>query len=375
MRAFVVYLPSGVRYWTVLDDDLRPHPAANAFLHHVRLGRDGAESTTQAYAASIALFLTWCAETGVDWPEGGRRLSWFMTWLTAVPSVRPGGAARPRGPRRVNAILAAVREFAKHAVAAGDAPPDLLTALYEQGDDRWYPHELRPEAGGITARPRPRHRVHAPETPSAIAADADVVALLRACRSARDRFIVLALGRLGLRRGEVAGLRRGDVHAVAEATSLGCPIAREHLHVHRRENNGNRAWAKSRQPRAVPMDRLVVQSYDQYLIERAACPAAADCDFLLVNLFRAPLGAPIRLGAINELLAGLSRRAGLTAAIHPHMMRHSFATNLSATGTALDEAQALLGHANPTSTQIYFHPSPDRLRAAVDRVPNPGATP
>lgn len=54
MRAFAVQLPSGCRYWTVLDDDLRPHPDADAFLQHVRPGPDGAESTTQAYATSIA---------------------------------------------------------------------------------------------------------------------------------------------------------------------------------------------------------------------------------------------------------------------------------------------------------------------------------
>jgi len=40
MRAFVVRLPSGVRYWTVLDNGLRPHPEADAFLQYVRLGRD-----------------------------------------------------------------------------------------------------------------------------------------------------------------------------------------------------------------------------------------------------------------------------------------------------------------------------------------------
>ena len=152
MRAFVVRLPSGVRYWTVLDDELRPHSQADAFLQFVRLGRDGAESTTQAYATSIALFLTWCAETGVDWPDGARRLGWFITWLTNVPSVRPEGPVRTRGPRRVNAVLAAAREFAKHAVSVGAAPSDLLAALYEQNDDRWLPHELRHESGTVASR-------------------------------------------------------------------------------------------------------------------------------------------------------------------------------------------------------------------------------
>jgi site-specific recombinase XerD len=121
------------------------------------------------------------------------------------------------------------------------------------------------------------------------------------------------------------------------------------------------------------MDGLVVQAYDQYLLQRNLCPAAAANDFLLVNLFRPPIGAPLRVGAVNELLNALSHRAGLKNPIHPHMLRHHFATNLAATGAALDETQDLLGHANPASTQVYFHPSAKRLRDAVDRVPPPGA--
>ena len=61
MRAFPVRLPSGARYWTVLDEDLAVVPVADGFLRQVRFGRDGAESTTKSYAHSIALFLRWCA--------------------------------------------------------------------------------------------------------------------------------------------------------------------------------------------------------------------------------------------------------------------------------------------------------------------------
>ena len=50
MRAFPVRLPSGVRYWTVLDEDLTVVAEADAFLRHVRFGRDGSELTTRSYA-------------------------------------------------------------------------------------------------------------------------------------------------------------------------------------------------------------------------------------------------------------------------------------------------------------------------------------
>jgi integrase/recombinase XerD len=89
----------------------------------------------------------------------------------------------------------------------------------------------------------------------------------------------------------------------------------------------------------------------------------------------------MRPGALNELLADLSRRAGLERQVHPHMLRHSFGTSLMAAGGTLDETQLLLGHAAITSTQAYLHPSQERLRAAVERMgvlrplPNPGGDP
>jgi integrase/recombinase XerD len=136
----------------------------------------------------------------------------------------------------------------------------------------------------------------------------------------------------------------------------------------RRRTNVNGAWAKSRRSRAVPVDDLLVRAYDTYVFERDRCRPARDCDFVLVNLFHPPLGAPMRPGAINELLSELSRRAQLPRAVHPHLLRHGFASNVMDAGGAVDEAQELLGHARVGSTQVYLHPCDKRLRAAVDRV-------
>ena len=99
-------------------------------------------------------------------------------------------------------------------------------------------------------------------------------------------------------------------------------------------------------------------------------PAAAGSDFVFVNLFRAPLGAPVRLDAVNGLVTAACARAGIVA-LHPHQLRHAFASNVLDAGGALEEAQDLLGHASVTSTQVYAHPDPARLRAAVDAVPSP----
>jgi site-specific recombinase XerD len=377
LRAFLVRLPSGVRYWTVLDEGtLMPVPEADDFLRHVRFGRDQAESTTATYAAAVKLYLLWCARTRLDWRDAAGRLGTFMFWLRHATgdghsTVVPGREQKPvRGPRRVNAVLAGVREFLKHQVSVGAAPVEILRMLYEVSDDRDLPAEVRGEASGVRYYAKIRHRAAVPRTPVDLASDVEVLGLLRACRSARDRFLVLLRGRAGLRRSEAVGLHREDIHFVVDASHLGCRVRGSHLHVMRRENV-NGAWAKSRRGRAVPADFLVVQAYDQYAVERAGRPDGAGSDFVLVNLFGLPVGAPMKPGAVNELLTRLSRRAGLDRVVHPHALRHAFATNVVAAGAAIDEVRELLGHASVISSQVYLHPSPDRLRAAVDRVSSP----
>ena len=80
-------------------------------------------------------------------------------------------------------------------------------------------------------RMRARHRLREPETAVDRASDEEIVALLGGCCSARDRLIVLLMARAGLRRGELCGLRRSDVHLLLDSRPLGCETGRAHLHV------------------------------------------------------------------------------------------------------------------------------------------------
>src|SRR6266536_6109603 len=208
MRAFLVRLPSGARYWTVLDEDLTVVAVADGFLRQVRFGRDGAESTTKSYANSIALFLRGCARTGRAWQAGVEQLGLFITWLThaarqtssaggetagsAVVLAGPG-AAPARSPSRINGVLSAVRGMVVHAVAAGQAPGHLVPLLYEVADDRDLPAAARGEDAGTGWRMRARHRLHEPDTRVDRAGDSDVVAVLGACGWARGRLIVLLM--------------------------------------------------------------------------------------------------------------------------------------------------------------------------------------
>ena len=264
VRAFPVSLPSDVKYWTVLDDDLAVVGEPDAFLRHVRFGRDQSESTTRAYAGSIALFLRWCARTGRHWHDGVGQFGLFITWL-------------------------------RHA---------------------------GPQVSGLETEP-----------------GAEVLT--------------------GPGQSPVRSERRSDVHLLPDSSALGCAVTGAHLHVVRRDNP-NGAWAKSRRQRAVPADFLVVQAFDAYEFERMAVPEAAVSDFVLVNLARDPVGAPIRPDAVNALIAAAGRRAGLARPISPHQLRHAFGSNVEGRGVASDA----------TFRSSREHALPAAQRAAL-RCPRP----
>ncbi|ALV33239.1 recombinase XerD [Streptomyces sp. CdTB01] len=371
-------MPSGTRYWTVVDDNLVVMDSADRFLRELRLARDRAESTTKSYAEGVSLFLRWCVRTGRDWRTAARDMGLFMLWLKWTPgdggqhvTVMPGPGSKPvRGESRINKVLTAVRMFLAHAVVNKVVPTWVLEQLYELGDDRDLPYEARGENGGLRYRLRARHRLQEPETDIDRASDEEIVAMFLACRSARDRLILLLLARVGLRRGQTAGLHRTDLHLLMDSRSLGCAIEGAHLHVVRRQNENN-AWSKRRASVWFPVDFLTVQAFDQYAVERFELLGASGSDFFLVNLFRPPYGSPVTPDAIGELVESLARRAGLDRPISPHMCRHAMASNVADAGGSLDEVQALLGQKNPASARPYLHPKAARLREAVERVPSP----
>ena len=190
--------------------------------------------------------------------------------------------------------------------------------------------------------------------------------LLGACGCDRDRLLVLLLWRCGLRLSEALGLRREDLHLLASSTHVGCEIPGAHVHVIRRESNDNGAVAKSRWPRVVPASAEVADAYAAYRWERQDVVGAAGNDLVFVNLTAGKVGAGWTPASVEDLFRRLSRRIGFRA--RPHMLRHSFGTELTEAGVALDVVQMLMGHAWISSTQVYVHPSWERMRTAVDRL-------
>ena len=216
------------------------------------------------------------------------------------------------------------------------------------------PRRRAARTGGWRWRMRARHRLHEPETaggPGQLTRRSS--RCCGACRSARDRLIVLLMARAGLRRGEVCGLRRSDVHLLADSRPLGCEVARAHLHVVRREDNPNGAWAKSRRQRAVPLDFLVGAGV-RHLRVRAD-------DGCRRPRRRLRAGEPVPRPGRRADAPGRGRRAaaprpragpGWPRPVTPHQLRHAFGSNVADAGCGIDVVADLLGHASVSSSQV-----------------------
>jgi integrase/recombinase XerD len=355
VKALRVELTDTLAYWTVVDDNWVPVALADAYLRHLRLGADRAEGTTRTYAGDLACYLGWCEASGRDLLSGASALGMFVVMLRTTPVARAGsGQGQVRSPGRINHVLAAVRELYKHAVADRALSASVLALLFEVGDDRYMPADLRPEGSGLRYLARPRHvqRSRRAGQPVPVRRE-EVEALVRAARSWRDRFLLVLLWFCGVRVGEALGLRRSDLHLVPAAAALGCAVPGPHVHVVGRDNP-NRARAKSG-GRAVPVRAEVLSCYDRYLAERDACPAAGGCDFVLVTLRHQPSGQAMSTDTVRKWLGALSVRAGLDRVVTPHMFRHATATELLARGASIDVVKELLGHASIRSTEVYLH--------------------
>ncbi|MGO9972482.1 MAG: tyrosine-type recombinase/integrase [Solirubrobacteraceae bacterium] len=354
-------------YWTVYDGAYEPVAVADCYLRRLRFGCGRALGTTRVYAGNLALFFEFCLGSGRSLRRAAFELDRFVHFLVVTPIERGGrGQGQLRSPERINHILTSVRELYREAVARGMLDGEVLPALFsvKQGfglpvgvveDQQMMPHE----------RPRHRLRVAKRGRPQTVSIE-QFAGLMAACRTWRDRSILALLGRAGLRRGEAVSLRMSDVHLADSSRELGCSEPRPHLHVRRREDLDGGA-SKSLDPRIVPADDLLVFCLDQYLLERAAVGGAASCDRLLVNLDSAYRGRGMTPDRVGALLSSLSRRAGLDAAVTPHQLRHSFASELEAAGAGLVLIGELLGHRQITSTQVYVQPGAAALRAAVER--------
>lgn len=145
----------------------------------------------------------------------------------------------------------------------------------------------------------------------------------------RDKAIFELFYSSGLRLSELTNLRVNDVNfADGLVTVIG----------------------KGNKMRMVPVGRFALDSLKEWLVERQVLNTA-EPQYLFVN----KTGKALTQRAIQYRLKHLAIKQGMACHVHPHMLRHSFASHVLQSSGDLRAVQEMLGHANISTTQIYSH--------------------
>jgi integrase/recombinase XerD len=275
--------------------------AIDTFLAHLKVERNVSPRTLDAYARDLRQL--------AEHLGGGD--------VAAISTDRLGGfflerARRGIGPRSRARALSAVRGLFRHLRQENVIAKDPTTVM----------------DGPRLHRPLPV--VLSAEQVESILAAPD----RRELRGLRDAAMIETLYATGLRVSELVSLKVTDVDLRAGFL---------------------RAWGKGRKQRLVPMGQVAVELVGEYLAARGSNSPA---------LFVSRLGRAMTRQAFWKILSAYARAAGIRQPISPHKLRHSFATHLLERGADLRAVQAMLGHADIATTEIYTHVSRRHLAEA-----------
>ena len=242
-----------------------------------------------------------------------------------------------------------IQRFAAQLHGAGlGARSIALTLSGWRGFYRWW--SLQPDAAGL--KTNPVDGVRAPRAarplPKALAVD-EAVALASQetpaadepgspeaeALAARDHAIVELLYGCGLRLGELLGL---DLAAGAESAGW-IDVDDGTAHV----------FGKGSKRRSVPVGGPALAALNDWLLHRPTLAGAPDCGAVFISR----LGNRLSPNQLRSRLKAQGDRAGVATPVHPHMLRHSYASHLLQSSGDLRGVQELLGHASIATTQVY----------------------
>jgi integrase/recombinase XerD len=279
-----------------------PDPDLGGFLTLLAARR--APRTVEAYRRDLEQLAAW-----LEHPVSSASVEELERWIAQM---RADGRAATTIARRI----AAVRAFFRHQMLLGARGDNPAAALALPKRLRKLPRTLSPA-----------------EAERLIDAAAGTTP-----RAMRDRALVELMYGAGLRVSEALGLDR-------RAVDLDERIVR--------------ALGKGRKERLVPLGRPAVESLRRYIamgrphLDRRHRP----------ELFLNARGGPLTRAGAFLILRRLAGKAGLEPErVHPHLLRHSFATHLLEGGADLRSVQEMLGHADLSTTELYTHVSDRRRR-------------
>ncbi len=291
--------------------------AVDLYLDHLRVERALARNTVTAYATDLHKFAQYAESAGVTAPRDITH-ALVTGWLAELTDAR----LSPRSTSRHMSSLRGLFRFLGREGLLDSDPSRLL---------------VRPRTGRRLPQALLEHELlRLLETPDP-----------GTPRGLRDRAMLSLTYAAGLRASEVVGLTLGDLDL---------------------ERGVVAAFGKGDKRRLVPVGEVALEHLEAYLgvrelharrDQRGGSDAAA--------LFQSPRGGPLTRQAFWKIVRRHARSAGLPRDVHPHQLRHSFATHLLRGGADLRSVQTMLGHADVSTTKIYTPVSHDHVREAYDR--------
>ncbi len=285
------------------------------YLDHLAVERGTSANTLESYARDLRRYCAYLASAGVDGIAAvhEEQVTGFLAAL------RDGaGGHRPLAPSSAARALVAARGLHRFAFREGLVPADVAADVHPPS-----PPKRLPKALGVH----------------------DVLRLLEVFsadggpRALRDRALLEVLYSTGARISEAVGLDRDDVDAPARTVLL---------------------RGKGGKQRLVPVGRPALAALDAYLVRGR--PAFAARGRGIPAIFLNSRGTRLSRQSAWAVLRDAAARTGITAAVSPHTLRHSFATHLLEGGADVRVVQELLGHASVTTTQVYTLVTVDTLR-------------
>jgi integrase/recombinase XerD len=284
-----------------------------AFLTHLDVERRLSPHTLDAYGRDLQQLAAYAAGRGVGVEALDRRaLEGFIRQLMC----------EGRSPRSVGRLVACLRSFYRYLAVNGRLESSPAADLRAPRAVKALPKFLTvDEVDALIAAPD----VGTP-------------------RGLRDRAMIELLYATGLRVTELVSLKVADVNLhEGYLTTVG----------------------KGRKERLVPLGEEAASWVRRYVQDGRPALLGGRASARLFVRARAG-GALSRIG-FWKILRAHGQRAGLTAPLSPHILRHSFATHLLERGADLRAIQVMLGHATLSTTQIYTHILDARLRTLYDR--------
>ena len=297
-----------------MKETAAPRDAAVArYLEHVTVARRLAPRSVAMISDGLARLEMRCGSEGV--PLSAVQPHHVRTWLARL---HQGGLA----PRSVAIVLSAWRGFYRWWGREGGVAANPADGLKAPKAPRPLPKALSVEQAVALAEHRTPMRPDAPDPAR------------EAALAARDHAIIELLYGCGLRVGELVGL---DVQPSDEALGwLDLQDATAHV------------TGKGRKRRSVPMGEAALRAVQAWLAHRGTTVPARDA-----ALFLNRQGLRLSDSQVRTRLRQAALQAGLPTSVHPHMLRHSFASHLLQSSGDLRAVQELLGHAHISTTQVY----------------------